>query len=170
MTDEALRSTASKEIKHHVPEVPDVPKKGVFFKDITPLLEDEITSYAPVDGVSLATQSTRYHRVLSADARGFIFEGTLANRANKGPILARKPDKLPRKTFSASYELEYVPNALVVHANSIPAGCHVLVVDDLLAPGGTAGDMSQLVEGSGGLNGRELLAPYEVASPLTFDE
>src|SRR5215204_1884252 len=109
MTDEALISAAS-------------------IKDITPLLEDEITFYAPVDGVALATQSMGYDRVLSADARGFVFGATLAYRANEGLIMSCKPDKLPRKTLSFSYELEYLSNALGVRANSIPAGCGVLAV------------------------------------------
>ena len=151
MTDEALRSATS-------------------IKDVTPLLEDEITFYAPVDGVALARQSMGYDRVLSADARGFVFGTTLAYWADEGLIMFCKPDKLPRKTRSVSYELEYVSNALGVHANSIPAGCGVLTVDDLLSPGGTARKMSQVVKGAGILNGRELLAPYEGASPLNFDE
>jgi adenine phosphoribosyltransferase len=151
MTDEALISAAS-------------------IKNITPLLKDEITFYAPVDGVALATQSMGYDRVLAADARGFVFGATLAYGANEGLIMSCKPDKLPRKTLSVSYELEYVSNALGVRANSIPAGCGVLSVDDLFSPGGTARDISQLVEGAGILNSRELLAPYEGASPLTFGE
>jgi adenine phosphoribosyltransferase len=124
-----------------------------------------------------------YDRILSADARGFVLGAALAYRLEKGLILARKPDKLPRKTISASYELEYGSNALEVHADSIPAGARILVVDDLLATGGTARAMCQPVESSGGivagvvvlielsfLGGRELLIPYKVASLLTYDE
>ncbi len=183
MTDEALISAAAKEIKHHVREVPDFPKKGVSFKDITPLLEDGIACHAAVDGLAQAIQSMNYDQVLSADARGFVLGAALAYPAKKGLVLARKPDRLPRETISASYELEYGSNALEVHADSIPAGARVLIVDDLLATGGTARAMCQLVESSGGiiagsaflielsfLNGRGLLTPYKVASLLTYEE
>ena len=148
MTDEALRSAAS-------------------IKDVTSLLEDEITFCAPVYGVALARQSMGYDRVLFADARGFVFGAALPYRADEDLIMSCKH---PRKRLSISNELEYVSNALGVCANSIPAGCGVLAVDDLLSPGGTARKMSQVVEGAGILNGRELLTPYEGASPLNFDE
>jgi adenine phosphoribosyltransferase len=124
-----------------------------------------------------------YSRILSADARGFVFGAALAYRARKGLILARKPNKLPRETASASYELEYGQNTLEVHDDAIPEGTRVLVVDDLLATGGTARAMCQLVENAGGivagvaflielhfLGGRELLAPYEVTSLIAYDE
>ena len=179
---EALDTTA-KEIERHIREVPDFPTPGISFKDVTPLIEDGPAFHAAVEALARATEKVDYARILSADARGFVFGAALAYRAGKGLILARKPNKLPRETVSASYELEYGSNTLEVHADAIPAGSRVLVVDDLLATGGTARAMCQLVENAGGLvagaaflielrylRGRELLAPYEVFSLLAYDE
>ena len=170
------------EIRRRVREVPDFPSPGISFKDITPLIEDGPAFHAAVDRVAAATSNVEYDRVLSAEARGFVFGTALAYRARKGLILARKPGKLPRKTISASYDLEYGSNTLHVHADSVRPGTRVLVVDDLLATGGTARAMCRLVENAGGvvsgvvflvelgfLNGRESLAPYPVASLLSYD-
>jgi adenine phosphoribosyltransferase len=179
---DALDATA-KDIEHHIREVPDFPQRGVSFKDVTPLIEDGLAFHTAVEEMARATEGIDYDRVLSADARGFVFGAALAYRAKKGLVLARKPNKLPRETVSASYELEYGSNTLEVHADSIPEGTRVLVVDDLLATGGTARAMCQLVENAGGivagiaflvelryLGGRDLLAPYEVTSLLAYDE
>jgi adenine phosphoribosyltransferase len=179
-----LRSRATtEEIELFIREVPDFPKRGISFKDITPLIEDGPAFHAAVDGMARATEGIDYSRILSAEARGFIFGTALAYRAKKGLVLARKPNKLPRKTISASYDLEYGQNALEVHTDAIAYGTRVLVVDDLLATGGTARAMCQLVENAGGvvagvaflielrfLEGRQLLAPYEVISLLVYDE
>ncbi len=182
MTNPALGAT-TEEIQRHIREVPDFPKPGVSFKDITPLIENGPAFHAAVDGMARAAENIDFDRVLSAEARGFVFGTALAYRAKKGLVLARKPNKLPRKTISASYELEYGSNALEVHADAITPGTRVLVVDDLLATGGTARAMCRLVENAGGvvagvaflielryLGGRELLAPYEVTSLLAYDE
>jgi adenine phosphoribosyltransferase len=171
------------EIKHHIREVPDFPEPGITFKDITPLIENGPAFHAAVDEMARATEGMNYSRILSADARGFVFGAALAYRARKGLILARKPNKLPRETASASYELEYGRNTLEVHDDAILEGTRVLVVDDLLATGGTACAMCQLVENAGGivagvaflielhfLGGRELLASYEVTSLIAYDE
>ncbi len=183
MTYHGAFGAVARDIERHIREVPDFPKRGVSFKDITPLIEDGLAFHAAVEEMARATEGIDYDRILSADARGFVFGAALAYRAKKGLVLARKPNKLPRKTVSASYELEYGSNTLEVHADSIPAGARVLVVDDLLATGGTARAMCQLVENAGGvvagvaflielsyLGGRELLAPYEVTSLLAYDE
>jgi adenine phosphoribosyltransferase len=171
------------EIARHIREVPDFPQKGISFKDITPLIENGSAFHAAVDGMARATEGIDYSRILSAEARGFVFGTALAYRAKKGLVLARKPNKLPRQTISASYDLEYGQNSLEVHTDSIAHGTRVLVVDDLLATGGTARAMCQLVENAGGvvagvaflielrfLSGRDLLAPYEVTSLLAYDE
>ncbi len=179
-----MRSRATtEEIELYIREVPDFPKRGISFKDITPLIEDGPAFHAAVDGMARATEGIDYSRILSAEARGFVFGTALAYRAKKGLVLARKPNKLPRKTISASYDLEYGQNALEVHTDAIAYGTRVLVVDDLLATGGTARAMCQLVENAGGvvagvaflielrfLEGRQLLAPYEVISLLVYDE
>jgi adenine phosphoribosyltransferase len=170
------------EIARYIREVPDFPKPGISFKDITPLIEDGPAFHAAVDGMARATERIDYSRILSAEARGFVFGTALAYRARKGLVLARKPDKLPRDTISASYDLEYGQNSLEVHVDAIANGTRVLVVDDLLATGGTARAMCQLVENAGGivagiaflielrfLGGRELLTPYPVTSLIVYD-
>jgi adenine phosphoribosyltransferase len=172
-----------RDLERRIRTVPDFPKPGVSFKDITPLIEDGEALHTAVDALALATYGLDYDRILSAEARGFVFGTALAYRAKKGLVLARKPNKLPRETISASYDLEYGQNALEVHTDAIAHGTRVLVVDDLLATGGTARAMCQLVENAGGvvagvaflielrfLEGRQLLAPYEVTSLLVYDE
>jgi adenine phosphoribosyltransferase len=172
------------EIRRHIREVPDFPNKGISFKDITPLLENGPAFHAAVEGMARAIGGgIDYDLILSADARGFVFGAALAYRDCKGLILARKPAKLPRETISASYDLEYGSNALEIHADAMPAGTRILVVDDLLATGGTARAMCELIENAGGavaglaflielgfLHGRKLLAPYEVTSLITYDQ
>ena len=173
----------TEEIGLHIREVHDFPKRGISFKDITPLIENGPAFHEAVDGMARATEGIDYSRILSAEARGFVFGTALAYRAKKGLVLARKPNKLPRKTISASYDLEYGQSTLEVHTDAIVHGARVLVVDDLLATGGTSRAMCQLVEKAGGivagvaflielrfLEGRQLLAPYEVTSLLAYDE
>ncbi len=179
----ASGAAAVEQIQRHIREVPDFPKPGISFKDITPLIEDGTAFHAAVDGMARATEGIDYSRILSAEARGFVFGTALAYRAKKGLVLARKPNKLPRETISASYDLEYGQNSLEVHVDAVTKGTRVLVVDDLLATGGTARAMCQLVEKAGGtvagvaflielrfLGGRELLAPYSVTSLIAYDD
>ena len=163
--------------------VPDFPERGISFKDITTLIEDGPGLHASVEALASKIEGVSYDRILSAEARGFVFGTALAYRARKGLVLARKPGKLPRETISASYELEYGKNSLEVHADSIPPGCRVLVADDLLATGGTARAMCELVERAGGvvagvaflielgfLQGRSHLAPHPVTALLSYDQ
>jgi adenine phosphoribosyltransferase len=174
---------AARELQKHIHTVPDFPRKGISFKDITPLIEDGHALHTAVDALAEATEDIAYDRILSAEARGFVFGTALAYRAKKGLILARKPKKLPREIISAPYELEYGTDALEAHSDSIPQGTRVLVVDDLLATGGTARAMCQLVENADGtvagvaflielgyLGGREKLKPYPVVSLITYDD
>lgn len=171
------------EIERHILTVPDFPKPGISFKDITPLIEDGPAMHLAVDALARVTEHVDYDRILSAEARGFVFGTALAYRARKGLVLARKPNKLPRETISATYELEYGTDSLEAHADAIQPGTRVLVTDDLLATGGTARAMCDLVENAGGvvsgvaflielsyLGGREKLAPYEVFSVITYDD
>lgn len=171
------------EIVRHIREVQDFPKPGISFKDITPLIENGPAFHAAVDGMARATEDTDYSLILSAEARGFVFGTALAYRARKGLVLARKPSKLPRETIAASYDLEYGQNTLEIHTDAVSKGTRVLVVDDLLATGGTARAMCQLVENAGGtvagvavlielsfLNGRGRLAPYPVTSLIPYDD
>ena len=174
---------AVREIERHIRVVQNFPQPGISFKDITPLIEDGDALHAAVDALAGTVEHLDYDRIVSAEARGFVFGTALAYRARKGLVLARKPDKLPRETISASYELEYGTNALEVHTDAIARGHRVLVVDDLLATGGTARAMCQLVENAGGtvagvaflielrfLDGRKLLEGYPVTSLISYDE
>ena len=173
---------SARELERHIRTVPDFPRPGISYKDVTPLIEDGEALHAAVEALSAATEGLAYDRILSADARGFVFGTALAYRARKGLVLARKPGKLPRETISASYDLEYGSDALETHADAIPEGTRVLVADDLLATGGTARAMCQLVENAGAtvagvaflielgyLDGRDKLAPYDVVSVITYD-
>jgi adenine phosphoribosyltransferase len=168
-------------VRARIRTVPDFPKPGISYKDITPLIEDGEALHAATDALHRATGHLEYDHILSAEARGFVFGTALAYRAKKGLILARKPNKLPRKTISASYDLEYGTDTLEAHADSISEGASVLVSDDLLATGGTARAMCDLVENAGGtvagvaflielgyLDGRARLTPYEVISLITY--
>jgi len=168
-------------VRARIRTVPDFPKPGISYKDITPLIEDGIALHAATDALHRATEHLHYDLILSAEARGFVFGTALAYRARKGLILARKPNKLPRETISASYDLEYGTDTLEAHADSIRKGTRVLVTDDLLATGGTARAMCDLVENAGGtvsgvaflielgyLDGRARLTPYEVISLITY--
>ena len=174
---------AARELQKHIHTVPDFPRQGISFKDITPLIEDGRALHMAVDALAEATEGIAYDRILSAEARGFVFGTALAYRAKKGLILARKPKKLPREIISATYDLEYGTDALEAHSDSIPEGTRVLVADDLLATGGTARAMCQLVENASGtvagvaflielgyLGGREKLKPYPVVSLITYDD
>lgn len=171
------------EIESYIRTVPDYPEPGISFKDITPLIEDGYAMHEAVDALARAVEHLEYDRILSAEARGFVFGTALAYTVRKGIVLARKPNKLPRETISADYELEYGTDSLEAHADSIPPGTRVLVADDLLATGGTARAMCELVEEAGGivagaaflielgyLDGREKLSPYEVVSLITYDD
>lgn len=169
-------------IRSYVREVPNYPFKGVSYKDITPLIENGPAMNTAVDLLSASTSHVQYSKALCAEARGFVFGTALAYRERKGVVLARKPNKLPRETISAKYDLEYGSDALEIHVDSISEGERVLVVDDLLATGGTARAMCNLVEACGGevaavafvielsyLGGRESLSEYNVISLLPFD-
>ena len=172
-----------RDLERCIRTVPDFPNPGVSFKDITPLIEDGEALHTAVDALALATYGLDYDRILSAEARGFVLGTALAYRARKGLVLARKPNKLPRETISATYELEYGTDSLEAHSDAILPGTKVLVADDLLATGGTARAMCQLVENAGAtvagvaflielsyLNGRDRLTPYEVVSLITYDD
>jgi adenine phosphoribosyltransferase len=174
---------AIREIERYIRVVPNFPQPGISFKDITPLIEDGGALHAAVDALAGTVEHLDYDRIVSAEARGFVFGTALAYRARKGLVLARKPGKLPREIISASYELEYGTNALEVHTDAIARGHRILVVDDLLATGGTARAMCQLVENAGGtvagvaflielrfLDGRKLLEGYPVTSLIAYDE
>jgi len=162
--------------------VPDFPKPGILFYDVTTLFLEPAALRETVDRLAEYARSLEVDHVVSAEARGFVLGGAIAAAAGAGFILARKPGKLPREVTSVEYELEYGVDALEVHSDAISDGARVLVHDDLLATGGTARALCSLVEQAGGivagcafvielsfLEGRAALADYDVHSLLTYD-
>ncbi len=169
-------------LKKLIREVPDFPKKGILFYDITTLLKDKLGFATLIDALSENYIGKDIDLVLGMEARGFIFGPALAYRLNAGFVPVRKPGKLPAETAKVSYDLEYGSNSLEVHKDAIQKGQRVLIVDDLLATGGTAAATAQLALGLGAqiaglafvveldfLNGREKLANYDVFSLLHYD-
>lgn len=130
----------------YIRDIPNWPKQGVVFKDITPLLHDPKAFRAAVDDMVAPYRDKGVTKVLGAEARGFIFGAAIALELGAGFIPARKPGKLPHDTVSATYELEYGIDSLEIHADSLEADDVVLIVDDVLATGGTASAKADLVE------------------------
>jgi adenine phosphoribosyltransferase len=169
-------------LKKLIREVPDFPKKGILFYDISTLLKDR-TGYATlIDALAEHYMDAKPDLILGMEARGFIFAPALAYRLNAGFVPVRKPGKLPAATAKVSYDLEYGSNTLEVHKDAIRQGERVLIVDDLLATGGTAAATAQLAQSLGAeivglgfvveldfLKGREKLANYDVFSLLHYD-
>jgi adenine phosphoribosyltransferase len=164
-------------------EIPDYPKPGIGFKDITPVLADPAGLDAAVSGLAEQARPLGVDVVIGAEARGFLIGPALARELGAGFVLARKPGKLPHETVRAEYLLEYGTDALEVHSDAVARGARVLVHDDLLATGGTARALCQLVEQLEGivagcqflieltfLNGRDALAGYDVHALITYDE
>lgn len=169
-------------LKSLIREVPDFPKKGILFYDITTLLKDKLGFARLIDALSENYIGKDIDLILGMEARGFIFGPALAYRLNAGFVPVRKPGKLPAETVRVSYDLEYGSNALEVHKDAIQKGQRVLIVDDLLATGGTAVATAELAAGLGArisgfafvveldfLKGREKLARYDVFSLLHYD-
>ena len=161
--------------------MPDFPKPGILFYDITTLLLDPGALRHATDRLADYARAREIDYVVSAEARGFVLGGAVATAANAGFILARKPGKLPREVTSVQYQLEYGVDTLEMHADAVRGGARVLVHDDLLATGGTAGALCELVERADGvvagcafvielafLSGRERLAGYDVHSLLSY--
>ena len=169
-------------LKKLIREVPDFPKKGILFYDITTLLKDKLGFALLIDALSEHYIGKEIDLVLGMEARGFIFGPALAYRLNAGFVPVRKPGKLPAETVKVSYQLEYGSNSLEVHKDAIGKGDRVLIVDDLLATGGTAVATAELASGLGAqiaglafvveldfLRGRERLGNYDVFSLLHYD-
>ena len=170
------------DLKRYIREVPDFPKPGINFFDITTLLKDPLALRMTVDRFSwLFSRRPQIDKVIGIESRGFMFAPSLAYSLNAGFVPVRKPGKLPAKTFSQSYELEYGTDRLEIHEDSIGKGERVLIVDDVIATGGTARATAKLVEGLGGivagfgfiieltfLPGRAGLENYEVESLIQY--
>ena len=170
------------ELRSLIREVPDFPKPGILFYDITTALKDPKGLALVADQLCEATAGLAVDLVAGIESRGFLFGPQVAQRLGTGFALMRKPGKLPAATSKVSYALEYGTNTLEIHSDAIQRGQRVLIVDDLLATGGTAEAAIQLVEELGGtvaglsfvieldfLNGRDKLRGYEVSSLLHYD-
>ena len=169
-------------LKAFVRDIPDFPKKGIIFKDITTLLKDKGALRQTVDSIANEFKNKKIDYVLSVEARGFIFGAAVAYKLGVGIVPVRKKGKLPYKTHAVTYDLEYGKDTLEIHQDAFNKGARILIVDDLLATGGTMQAVTALVEKMGGeivgiafvielipLKGREKLKPYPVTS-LIKDE
>ena len=169
------------DLRERIRDVPDFPTEGIVFKDLMPLVADPVYFRETIDRLAGWAGPREPDLVLGAEARGFIFGGALAYVLRAGFIAARKPGKLPRETVEATYALEYGTDSLQLHRDAVPAGARVLIIDDVLATGGTASAKVELVEGLGGvvtgvlfvieltfLSGRERLAGYDVHALIAY--
>jgi adenine phosphoribosyltransferase len=170
------------QLERYIREIPNFPRAGIGFKDITPLLADPDALDGAVTGMAAKVAGRKVDMVVGAEARGFLLGPALARELGAGFILARKPGKLPHTTVSAEYQLEYGTDTLEVHSDALAEGAQVVVHDDLLATGGTAAAVCELVEQLGGevaacvflvelafLRGRERLASRDVHSLVVYD-
>ena len=164
-----------------VRDVPDFPQEGIVFKDLMPLIGNAEAFHATVEHLAVWARPHRPDVILGAEARGFIFGGALAYELGCGFVPARKPGKLPWEKIRATYELEYGSDALEIHADAFAKGARVIVLDDVLATGGTAQAKLELVESLGGevvgalfvielafLNGREKLPGTDVHALIAY--
>ncbi len=164
-----------------VRDVPDFPKKGILFKDITTLLTRGDLFRKVIDEFAVHYQHKKIDKIVGIESRGFIFGSALAYKLGAGLVPVRKKGKLPHKTVAATYQLEYGTDTLEMHEDALTPGTNVLVVDDLLATGGTAKATAQLIEKVGGnivgyafliellfLKGRENLKAYDVHSLIQY--
>ncbi|MCD0469905.1 adenine phosphoribosyltransferase [Flavobacterium sp. JAS] len=168
-------------IKNYIRDIQGFPKEGILFKDITPLLNDPIATKEAVFILAESLKAQKIDKVVGAESRGFFFGILLAQELNAGFVPVRKPKKLPYETISATYELEYGTDSLEMHTDAIKKGDRVLIHDDVLATGGTAKAVCELVERLGGeivqcnflmeltfLNGREKIKDYPIFSAIAY--
>jgi adenine phosphoribosyltransferase len=169
------------DLTNYIRDIPDFPKPGILFKDITPLLADPAAFEYAIARMAAHYAKRDVDAVAAAEARGFLFAAPLALELHKPLVPLRKPGKLPFRTYSLKYDLEYGQAELHMHQDGISGGAKVLMVDDVLATGGTMAAGCRLVEQAGGsvvgctflvelgfLKGRERLAGYEVFSLITY--
>ncbi len=171
-----------KELKDYVTDIPDFPKEGILFRDITTVLSDEDGFRLAIDGLVNLVRDKDFDLVIGTESRGFIFGAPVAYALGKGFILARKKGKLPRDTISESYDLEYGTAELEMHSDSVKPGQKVVIVDDLIATGGTVEAVVKMVRRMGGevvkvafvmelagLGGRQKLEGLDVDSLIIYD-
>ncbi len=170
-------------LKSLIREVPDFPKPGILFYDITTLLKEPAGLRGVTDSLAAHYKNSGVDLVIGIEARGFIFASALAYALGAGFVPVRKPKKLPGERVSVTYSLEYGTDTLEMHTGAITSGHCILIVDDLLATGGTAAATAQLIEENGGkvagmafvveltfLNGRDRLRGYDVFSLIQYDK
>ena len=169
-------------LKSYIRDIPDFPKPGILFRDITPLLGDAAAMKFAIDRMTEMCESFKADVIVSVESRGFLFAAPLAYQMDKPLVPVRKPGKLPHDTYSATYELEYGTDSLEIHRDAIGSGQRALIVDDLLATGGTVSATGELVRDCGGsvagyaflvelagLNGRERLGGADAWALITYD-
>jgi len=170
------------DLKEAIRSVPDFPKKGILFKDLTTLIKDGRLFRASVDALCEWCGTKEIDAVVCMESRGFVFGAAIAYKLGAGVVLVRKKGKLPHYTYSAEYELEYGTDSLEMHKDAFPPGSKVLIVDDLLATGGTAAATARLVKNLDAkivgiafvaelsfLKGREKLKDYDVFSLVQYE-
>lgn len=168
-------------LKKYIREIQDFPKPGIGFKDITPLLINPVARKETLNVLLSSLKDQKIDKVIGVESRGFFFGMLLAEELNAGFIPVRKPNKLPYETISASYDLEYGSDSLEIHIDAIQKGDRVVIHDDVLATGGTAKAVCELVEQLGGeivqvnflmelsfLNGRDKLGTYPIFAAMTY--
>jgi adenine phosphoribosyltransferase len=176
-------ATNCEHLKKLIREVPDFPKPGILFYDITTLLRDKTGFATMIDALSEYYIGKNVDMVIGIEARGFIFGPAIAYRLNAGFVPVRKPRKLPSETVTVTYELEYGTDSLGMHKDAVKPGQRVLIVDDLLATGGTASATVKLTKSVGAdivglafaveldfLNGRKKLAGYDILTLMHYDK
>jgi adenine phosphoribosyltransferase len=169
------------DLKSTIRDVPDFPKEGIIFKDVTTLLKDKKAFRQAVDELCRSYENSQIDQVVCVEARGFIFGAPVAYHLGAGMVPVRKPGKLPARTYQVTYDLEYGTDTLEIHRDAVKEGDKVLIVDDLLATGGTTKATIDLVEKLGGeivdiaflieltfLNGRDKLNGYPITSIIKY--
>ncbi len=177
-----MTETAPLDLKQFIREIPDFPKPGILFRDITPLLASPVAFREVIRRLADHFRDKRVDSIVAAEARGFIFAAPLALELNASFVPIRKPGKLPFETHAFHYELEYGTDTLEIHIDGVSAGQNVLVVDDLLATGGTVEACCKLLEHTGAhvvgcafvialdaLGGAARVAPHEAFSLIHYD-
>lgn len=171
-----------KKLEEYVRSIPDFPEPGIIFRDVTSILQDADGLHQAIDGLMDSLKDVEYDVVVGPESRGFIFGVPVAYEAHKSFVPVRKKGKLPCETISAEYDLEYGSAVIEMHKDSIQPGQKVVIIDDLIATGGTIEAIIGLIEQLGGevvkicfvmelagLNGRDKLKGYEVESLITYE-
>lgn len=171
-----------KKVEDYITSIPDFPKEGIIFRDVTSVLENKDGYKLAIDEMNKLLDGVEYDLIAGTESRGFIFGAPLAYMNNKGFIPVRKKGKLPRETVERSYDLEYGSATIEIHKDSIHPGDKVVLVDDLIATGGTIEAAAKLIEELGGvvvkmiflielvdLKGRDLLKGYDISSVVTYE-